>query len=104
MVVQLVLHVALCSVGNAADFERLTETCMSCPAGGYIGLLMCERYFRENPEYAGNIEPRMRELQEAGVWTRIRRELFPRYHGEYDGIEFVLQLNDDKNKALQTLE
>ena len=72
--------------------------------GGYIGLIIGEGYFVKHPEYAGNIEPCMRELQEAGVWTRIRRELFPRYHGEYDGIEFVLQLNDDKNKALQTLE
>ena len=64
---------------------------------------MCERYFRENPEYAGNIEPRMRELQEAGVWTRIRREIVPQYHYEDNGVLFLLQLNEHKSDKLKEL-
>ena len=66
-------------------------------------MLMCERYFHENPEYAGNIEPHMLELQTAGVWTRLKRERFPNYHASYDGVEFVLQVHQGKNQILNKL-
>ena len=67
-------------------------------------MVMCERYFHENPEYAGNIEPRMLELQSKGVWTRTRRDVIPHYHGDYNGVYFVCQMKEGKNEVLKGLE
>ena len=64
---------------------------------------MCERYFDENPEYAGNIEPHMMALQTAGVWSRVARDLVPNYHAEYNAVEFLLQVKAGKNDILKTL-
>jgi hypothetical protein len=60
---------------------------------------MCERYFREYPEYISNIEPKMIQFQERGIWARIKREQVPYYYDSYDGI-VLLKMCVDKNKEL----
>lgn len=75
--------------------------------GGYIGIIMSEKYLREKLPYFDNLESRMRELEEAGVWRIAEREVFDNYMTMHDdqwkGVRFVLQMNEDKTDALARL-
>ena len=61
-------------------------------SGGHIFILMNEKYFTEAPEYSRNLEPRMLQLQEEGLWKRVlKKTKIQNLQNEHTGVLFVLQ-------------
>ena len=69
---------------------------------------MNEGYLRDKLPFFDNLEPRMKELEKANVWKIVERETVANYCRMHDdvwnGVRFVLQLNKNKNDALQRLQ
>ena len=85
-----------------------THTGVYSVVGGFIGMLMSEAYWKDKlPSFILNLENRMKDMEEAGVWRIVERGSVPDYytlHGEnQQGALFVLQLNNNKNEALHNL-
>ena len=68
---------------------------------------MNEGYLRDKLPFFDNLEPRMKELEEANVWKIVERETVPNYgsihNNKWNGVRFVLQLDENKNDALKRL-
>jgi DNA-binding Lrp family transcriptional regulator len=65
---------------------------------------MNEYHFLHSKDYTGRLEERMQTLQEAGVWTRIKRNLAPNFYKHYHAVIIVLQLSADKKEKLAELK
>ena len=59
--------------------------------GGHIYILTNGKHLKKHPEYTHNIETRMLELQDQGVWKRLERRIEDNYANSYQGVLFVLQ-------------
>ena len=61
--------------------------------GGHIFIFINTKYLTDTPEYSRNLEPRMLELEEQGVWKCVRKEFidFASYFKEEKGVLFILQ-------------
>ena len=55
-------------------------------------MLINQRYFTDAPEYAKNLEPRMLELQEMGLWKIVLKKTdIPKYYDDHMCVLFVMQ-------------
>ena len=70
-------------------------------AGGFIAIVMKAGYIGSNIEYFENIEPHMKELEEARVWKVLEKETFPNYRMGLDGLWYVLQVEEGKNDVIE---
>ena len=84
-------------------FTRMDKITHSL-TGGLIGILMFEGYLHENLTHFQNIEPHMKQLEEAGVWTIKERETFPDYISGCTGLQFVLQMREGKNDVIEKIQ
>ena len=86
----------------------MNAACWQIISGGYFGIIMNQGYLNDKLPYFDNLESRMKELEEAGVWKIAEREVIDEYmrmHGnEWKGVRFVLKLDDNKNDALGKLK
>ena len=65
---------------------------------------MRDEYMHQNLAHFENIEPHMKQLQDAGVWTIIERETFPEYMPGASGLRFVLEMKEGKNDVIERIE
>ena len=65
---------------------------------------MFEGYLHENLTHFQNIEPHMKQLEQAGVWTIKERETFPDYISGCTGLRFVLQMREGKNDVIEKIQ
>lgn len=49
-------------------------------------------YLNNDEEYKDKFEPFIDELEQMGKWRKIKKEVFPRYHGDLEGIIFLYQI------------
>ena len=65
---------------------------------------MRDEYMHQNLAHFENIEPHMKQLQDAGVWTIIERETFPDYLKDASGLRFVLEVKEGNNDVIERIE
>ena len=48
------------------------------------------------PEYNDRLEPLMKQMEEEKLWTRLDRQVIPRFFLEKNGLLFVYQVRENK--------
>ncbi|XP_060064643.1 methyltransferase-like protein 27 [Ylistrum balloti] len=59
--------------------------------GGYF-VLVTRPFHLTVSEYNGRFEPLIDQIENEGKWKKIRKEIVPEYHREYEGIVFVYKV------------
>ena len=57
-----------------------------------------------NFKYFENVEPHMKELEAAQVWTILERETCPNYRLGSEGMCYVLQMREGKNYVIEKIQ
>ena len=68
----------------------------STPTGGLVVIVMREKYLQEVAEYRGRLEPRMKVIEERGLWRALERTIIPRYSFDNNGVIFVFEVTKEE--------